>query len=334
MIRGSRKIKLTPASILEKISAYDIFRRYMPDTFWKIDHITLSPFRNEKNPSFIIGNRNGVLKFMDFANTSLHGDCFSFVKMLYNLTLDEALIKIDTDFGLGISHKGANVGEYKQIIAEYKQPEELGKRYALIQVITRKFTKAELDYWAEYHQGIDDLRTNHIYSLKSVFLNKSKFNMKDEELRFGYLYNGHWKIYRPYGDKNNKWVPNNVPIFTMEGLENIKGQDFAFITKSKKDYMVLRKVLKPVCATQNEGVACFSDENIYILKNETPKQILSYDSDPPGVKNSLQITKTLGFDYCNIPKVYLKENIKDWADLVKAHGYKPIEDILKKKGVL
>ena len=334
MITGTKRIELNPESVLRKISDYDIFRRYMPDTFWKINQVTLSPFRKEEHPSFVIGNKGGYLSFIDFTDTSLRGNCFVFVKQLFHLTMDEALLKIDKDFGLGISHKGDNLGDYKRIVKEYVQPEELGKRYALIQAITRRFTKEELDYWTNYHQNIDDLRANNIYSIKSLFLNKSRFILKDDELRFGYLYDGHWKIYRPYADKKVKWVPNNVPITTMEGLENLKGSEFAFITKSKKDYMVLRKVIPPVCAVQNEGLACFSGENIITLRSETQRQILSFDSDVPGVANSQQITQIFGFDYCNIPKMYLKENIKDWADLVKAHGYEPVKEILKKKGLL
>jgi len=334
MITGTRKVELTPESVLKKISSYDIFRRYMPDTFWKINQATLSPFRKENNASFLIGNRGGTLTFIDFTDTAKRGDCFTFVKQLFILTMDEALTKIDQDFGLGISHKGTNIGEYKKILAEYKQPEELGKRYALIQVITRKFTKDELYYWSKYYQGIDDLRDNYIYSIKSLFLNKSRFALKDDELRFGYLYDGHWKIYRPHVSKKVKWLPNNVPIVTMEGLENLKGAEFAFISKSKKDYMVLRKVLGPVCATQNEGLACFSEENVSILKSETKRQILSYDSDEPGVTNSQQITKIFEFDYCNVPRIYLKEGIKDWADLAKVHGLEIITKILKEKGLL
>ena len=55
MIKGKRKIKLTPETILDKISEYDIFRYYMPDHSWKLNQVTYSPFRKENNPSFVIG---------------------------------------------------------------------------------------------------------------------------------------------------------------------------------------------------------------------------------------------------------------------------------------
>lgn len=334
MIKGERRVRLTPQAVLQKISEYDIFRMYMPDRTWKLNQVTLSPFRNEKNPSFLIGNKRGFLSFIDFADTSKRGDCFTFVKLLYNLqSMDDVLRMIDKDFGLGFL-PGTNTQEYKIITKEYKQPTDLGKRYSLIQVVTRKFTSEELEYWNQYHQSVDDLKANNVYAIKKLYLNKQLFPLKDTELRFGYLYDGHWKIYRPFADKKSKWVPNNVPITTMDGKENIINCKVALINKSKKDYMVMKKVFPCSCAVQNEGIGCFSDENVEFLKANSDRQILSFDSDETGVHNSKQITELFGFDYTNVPRKYLSEGIKDWADLVKAYGYAPIEDYLKQKGLL
>lgn len=334
MISGTKKIILTPQAILNKISEYDIFRYYMSDTHWKINNVTLSPFRKEEHPSFLISSRSGTLNFIDFTDTNLRGDCFTFVKLLHHMvSMDDVLKKIDQDFGLGISST-KSVGDYKRIVAEYKQPEELGKRYALIQAVTRKFTNEELDYWNQYHQSLDDLRANNVYSIKELFLNKSRFVLKETDLRFGYLYDGHWKIYRPFIDKKYKWVPNNVPITTLDGVEDILNCGAMFINKSKKDYMVMKKVFPCSCAVQNEGVACFSVENVEFMKANSMQQILSFDSDTAGVANSQQITKLFGFDYCNVPRSYLKEGIKDWADLGRIHGLKTIENYLKEKRLL
>lgn len=334
MITGEIKTVLSTKSVLNKISEYDIFRYYMPDKTWKINQATLSPFRNERHPSFVIGNKKGNLTFIDFGDTSKKGDCFTFVQMLYNLpSIADVLRMIDKDFGLGIT-PGNNTEAYKKIVKEYKQPEEVGKRYSLIQVITRKFTKEELEYWNQYHQSIEDLRAENVYSIKKVFLNKQLFPLNDNELRFGYFYDGHWKIYRPFGSKKSKWTPNNVPITAMDGLQNIVNCDTAFINKSKKDYMVMKKVFPCSCAVQNEGLGCFSDGNVEYLKANSNTQVLSFDSDETGVQNSLQITKLFGFEYANVPRKYLSEGIKDWADLGAKHGLKTIEEILREKEIL
>jgi len=333
MITGKKKEKLSTESVLKRVTEYDIFRWYMPDKNWTLNHVTYSPFRNERNPSFMIGNKSGRISFIDFADTSRRGGCFDFVKMLFNLSsLDDVLRMIDRDFGLGIS-SGKSTGEYKKVVAEYKQPEE-SKRYSLIQAVTRPFTKEELAYWNQYHQDIQDLRDNNIYSIKKLYLNKQLFSLKDNELRFGYFYDGHWKIYRPFADRKNKWVPNNVPITAMDGKEDVANCRIAFINKSKKDYMVMKKVYPCTCAVQNEGVACFSPENVEYLKANSDVQILSFDSDVTGVANSQQITKLFDFEYLNVPKAYLKEGIKDWALLGAKYGLKTIENILKDKGLI
>lgn len=334
MITGERKVRLTPQAVLQKISEYDIFRFYMPEKGWKINQATFSPFRQENNPSFLIGNRKGFLSFIDFADTSKRGDCFTFVKMLHNLsTMDDVLRMVDRDFGLGfLPHTATD--DYKVITKEYKQPEEVGKRYSLIQVITRKFTNEELAYWNDYHQSLDDLRANNVYAIKKLYLNKQLFPLKDTELRFGYYYDGCWKIYRPFADKKSKWVPNNVPITAMDGKEDIVNCKVAFINKSKKDYMVMKKVFPCCCAVQNEGLGCFSDGNVEYLKANSDRQILSFDSDETGVHNSKQITELFGFDYTNVPRKYLSEGIKDWADLVRAYGYYPVENYLRQKELL
>ena len=334
MITGERKTKISIEAILSRISEYDIFRYYMPNHDWKINRVTYSPFRPENNPSFMIGNKLGYLMFIDYADTSLRGDCFNFVQKLHSLpSVSDTLKMIDKDFGLGFS-TGIMTGEYKKIISEYKQP-EIEKRYSLIQVKVRKFTKSELDYWAEYHQDLQDLRDNNVYSIKELYLNKQRFPLGEDELRFGYLYEGqYWKIYRPYADKKHKWMPNNVPITAMDGKENIKDCSVAFINKSKKDFMVMKKIFPCSCAVQNEGLGCFYHEYVEYLKANSDKQILSFDADDVGVQNSKQITEMFDFEYTNVPRQYLAEGIKDWADLAKVHGLQVIEDYLKSKNLL
>ena len=332
-IQGKKRVNLTPDSILDKITEFDIYKFYMPHQNWKINVVTYSPFRNERNPSFVIGYRGGALRFVDFGDSSKKGGCFNFVMTLFNVSLNDALLMIDRDFDLGIV-TASSTKNYERIVADYAQPTATSKREYFIQVKTRKFTNEELAYWNGYYQDIDDLRANNVYSIDAVYLNKQKFPIKDTELRFGYLYEGHWKIYRPFADKKNKWMPNNVPITMMDGLDDITDCDVAFINKSKKDYMVMKKVFPCCCAVQNEGMGCFSEENVEFIKENSERQILSFYSDETGVKNSQLITDKFGFEYCNVPRIYLDEGIKDWADLARIHGLKTIEKYLTQKELI
>ncbi len=330
-IQGKKKADLDINTILDKVSEFSIYSYYMPNKDWKLNEITHSPFSKDKNPSFIIGTKLGHITHIAFNDTDKRGDCFEFVKQLFNLsTLNDVLERIDQDMGLGI--KGVKK-DYEKIVATYDQP-EVTKRNSFIQVSTRAFTKDELAYWNLYHQDITDLRDNNIYSIKALYFNRSKFPLKEGELRFAYFYDGFWKIYRPTSSKKNKWMPNNVPITMMDGKEDIRGCNVAFINKSKKDHMVIKKLFPCSCAVQNEGIACFSPENVQYIKDNSEDQVLSFDSDITGVKNSQQITELFGFGYCNVPKKYLAEGIKDWADLARYHGMGAVEQALKTKSLL
>lgn len=334
-VNGMKKqLPLKPERLLEKISEYDIFRYYMPRSDWQINVVTFSPFRNERNPSFIIGNKHGRLTFIDFGDTSKRGSCFDFVRMLFNVNLDEALKMIDRDLGLGMT-RSTKTEEYKRIISEYKQPIRMSKTYTNIQATVKRFTNEELAYWAQYHISEDELKANNVYSISKVYLNKQLVTSSLNELRFGYLYDDRWKIYRPFAkEKRYKWVPNNVPITAMDGKEDIKQCDVAFINKSKKDYMVMKKLFPCSCAVQNEGLGCFSPENVEYIKSNSASQILSFDADVTGVENSQQITQMFNFGYCNVPRKYLSQGIKDWSDLVRVHGYDPVIKHLTEKGLI
>ena len=170
MIEGKRKTELTREEILKRISAFDIYRKFFGD--FKINEVTYNHLRGEKDgtPSFIIGNRYGELLHHDFSRgKEWSGDCFQLVEQAYNCSFNEALKIIDREFCLGIS-SGTLGEEYKKITSTYEQPEESGKRYALIQMSTRKFTNEELGYWNEYYQDISDLKRENVYSIKEMFL--------------------------------------------------------------------------------------------------------------------------------------------------------------------
>ena len=333
MISGKRKLELTAEEILSKVSEYVLYRHYFGE--FTLNQATYNHLRGEDihgTPSFIISNRYGHLHHKDFGDDRWSGGCFHLVQQIYNCSYNEALEHIDQDLGLGILPHH-NSGLYRQIKKQIKQPEEFGKRYSLIQMVTRKFTKEELDYWQQYGQTLEDLKANHVYSIKEMYLDRKRYPLKDTQLRFGYLFNGYWKLYSPHEDKKRKWI-SNVPITTLDGKENIENCCTAYITKSKKDMLVLKKLYPYVIATQNESVGCFSEENINFIKSNSKRQVLLYDADEAGVKASLEITKRFGFEYCNVPRKYLDEGINDFADLYRVYGEKVIRDHLLKKKML
>jgi DNA primase len=332
-ITGTVKNRLTIEAVLERITPYDVFKMYVPEKNWKINHVICSPLREDENPSLLIGNRNGRLGFVDFAYTEHKGDCFEFVKLLYGLAnIDEVLKKIDIDFGLGFN-SAPNTEKYEMITKAYKQPEEASKTYTHIQVITRNFTKEELEYWASYYQTKEDLRANGIYSIAKLYLNRTLFYLKPDELRFGYYLKGSWKIYRPFNSKATKWVPNNTPLDSVFGLENLDKNHNTLICKSLKDYMVCRKIYPYVCGVQNESVGSFSQDTIDYIRENSLDVFVCFDSDDAGKKASFAVTKLFNWKHVNPPDRLLP-NIKDMADWAKTKGLDEVKQFLITKKII
>ncbi|MCI4437459.1 MAG: hypothetical protein JHC33_11690 [Ignisphaera sp.] len=330
MIQGKKKLVLTPETILEKLSTFDIYRKYFGE--FKPNVVTCNWMRGDKNPSFIIGNKYQKFTHKDFSCDEWKGNCFAFVMQMFSCSFNDALKIIDRDFDLGIVNS-SSTKEYERIVSEYKQPPPVSKREFFIQMKTRNFTHEELAYWNEYYQDIDDLRANNVYSIDTLYLNKQKFPLKDTELRFAYLYESYWKIYVPYTtNKRGKWL-SNVPLTTAKGLENLRPDKNTLICKSLKDYMVCKKVYPYVCHIQNESTAALSDEVVEFIKNNSKEVFYGGDSDVPGKKASFDITESFGFRHINPPDDLLPV-VKDFADWAKLEGLEVIKLHFIKKRLL
>ena len=267
MIKGHKREELSADNILAKVSELLIYRHYFGQ--FELNEATYNHLRGEDTsgcPSFIISNRYGHLHHKDFAmGDDWSGNCFKLVQQIHGCSYNEALKIIDRDLGLGILPEH-NSGIYRKLKKELKVPDEISKRYSLIQVVTRKFTKEELDYWKSYFQTADDLKINHVYAIKEAYLNKKKITINSEELVFGYLFNNsHWKLYFVEREKKYKWI-SNVPLDTAYGLFNLKKEKNTLICKSLKDYMVCKKVYDNVCCVQNESKGAFSEETVKFIK--------------------------------------------------------------------
>lgn len=337
MIQG--KEKLSKELILSKIDDYNIIKFYLGEEF-DFKKKFSSPFRekgsdNKPNLCFFSSENDKIL-FKDFAN-GLGGDCFKFVQELFKIDFHTALIKIDKDLGLGIqSPVDAN---FKVQLTE--KPDSTHRQSKLIQILPRSFTNEELEYWGNYQITEEELKRKNVLSIERLYINKQLVPNYNKQLRFAYLFDDYLKIYSPLSQEF-KWI-SSCPNDFISGFDDIRYKIFKgiqarrlIISKSVKDEMVLSKFFKDVCSTQNESEAAINEENIQcILKGYKPEDVfISYDNDEAGVKASLYYTKNYGFSYINVPKIFRREDIKDWADLVRHKGLDTMENYLKIKKLI
>lgn len=318
--------------IFEKVSQEQIFRFYYPYDF-KLNHLCLSAFVKERNPSMIIGTKSqdGDIIFKCF-NSHHKGDCIVFVKELFNLDYREALEKIAKDFGI----LEMDNTRYESIIKQLPVSKITKKKTAPdIVVATRSFNKEELSYWNEYYQDEEDLKREHIFAPKKIWVNKVPLILKSTELTFCYYHPeiDKWKLYKPFAPKDRKWF-TNIPFDYIENINNIESCQRVFIAKSKKDKMVLSKAIGTSCmiTTQAEDLGCFNEHSIECLKN---KEVFTlYDNDTKGKSASWVLTNNFGFKHCNVPDKYLKEEITDFADLAKNYSIEYVYNHFKKKNLI
>ena len=124
-------------------------------------------------------------------------------------------------------------------------------------------SKFKSNEWTNY------MEWTHYKNLKKGEKYRLIIECYEFELIFCYYYPEiqNWKIYRPLADKKKKWF-TNVPFDYIEGMNRLNNCDIAFISKSKKDYMVLKKALGLSCIiiSQAEDLSCFNEQTIEILK--------------------------------------------------------------------
>jgi len=338
MITGRKRTNYKE-EIFSRITPYDVFRYYLGE--FKVGRNIPNRMRGDTNPSLIISNKYGELRYLDFGNFLWRGDCVNLVMQGFDCTYSEALRIIDKDLQLGV-FSGTPVE--KSPIVTWQQPALAEKIPPLIQVITRKFTGEELKYWEKYYQGIEDLRRENIYSPKSIFFNRKRLPKGDMAFCYFYPDIEKWKIYRPLAEKRKKDTPvekwkwmSNVPFTYLEGKWDIGDCDLLILTKSRKDNLVLKKALgiSCICNTQAEDPSCLDEDTLEFMRLNSNTRVICSDNDAKGKQFSWWLTKEHGYRHCNVPDIYKEEGITDFADMAARHSLEVVKQhFINKKIIL
>lgn len=333
--------KIDAEYVLNQVDDLLIFRFYVGD--FKLGAKVKSPLRKGGHISITLGTKDTQLslRYKDWVTGEV-GDCFKLVSRIAGITYYEAILKVACDFGLV---KGCSIVTKKQIQDARLFKDKAQQEY-LIQVDVRPMSSAELAYWAQYNITKDELKANHIYAIKTLWINKKQMHLRPE-LHFAYHFPDvdKFKIYSP-DSKVCKWF-GNVSAFTIEGMKELLLMDFAderelpgnpvIITKSRKDRMIIRKLYRNVCNCQNEAETAIPKEMDEVFDLAEAK-FCWFDSDEPG-KTANRKLNHRGYKWINIPNdLYNNFGLKDPADVIKYFGWeegsKILIDLMKQKEIL
>lgn len=313
--------------ILEKVSDYDIFKYYLGN--FKLGKCIRSPFMKDEHPSLLIGMGRGGLFYRDMRGNEFYGDCFRLVMQLYGLDFIGALNKISADFGLW--------GDQKFELLKTEVPTKKLWIKKEFKVLSRNFTLSELEWWNRYTISEEQLKQEHIYSIKSVWIDGKKVYIEKDELAFAYYFEevDSWKLYFP-NRKRGKWFTNLEGNSFVEGKDNLVNVKKGIIGKSRKERLIFSKYF-PTCNVQNESRSAFTPEFRGFLEDNVEEVYLVYDNDPPGVASCTKLTEAYGYKYVNPPRYLLRQGISDFGDLIYEDGEEGIRIMLncfKKKGLI
>lgn len=332
---------ITAEYVLDQVDDLLIFRHYVGD--FKLGVKVKSPLRKGGHISITLGTKdaNLALRYKDWVTGEV-GDCFKLVSNLHNLKYYEAIQRVACDFGLV---KGCSTVTKKQL-ADAKAFKEQAQAEFLIQVDVRPYSAPELAYWAQYSINKDDLKREHIFAIKTLWINKKQVHLRPG-LHFAYHFPDvdKFKIYNPT-DKEVKWF-GNVSAFHMEGVEGLTLLDMAgdvelqgdpvVITKSRKDRIILKKLYHNVCSCQNEAETAIPKEMDEVFDQAEAKYCW-FDTDEPGKAANRKLNHR-GYKWINVPnELYEQHGLKDPADVIKhfgwAEGHNILINELKKKDIL
>jgi hypothetical protein len=309
-------------NLLNNISQESIFQvifGFKPEPF---EYIT-SPFRDDSNAGcwfeYSIDNK---LLFIDFASGIYNNgrllskiDCFAAVQIYYKLnTFIEALIYIKNNFTKDIVSNKNVVTIHKKLETE-------------IIIETRCFNQKDKDYWQQYEITSQNLIDDKVFAVCNIAINNSKkgdmfFLVYDLCYAYTDFKNQRKKIHRPNQVDKKRFITNcnRNDIYGISSLTYC--DNLLIITKSYKDYRVIKNQGYNVIAFQNEGM--FPENDILLpICNMFDKIVIFFDNDTTGINASQHLCNYINNyfdDKCtsvHLPESLLDENIYDASDMIK-----------------
>lgn len=302
---------LTKEKVLSLVTEQDIIEAFLGDKI-KFKQPILSPFREERSPSFTFKKVSNKIIFRDWGNGQ-YGDAFNFVQSLYACSFNEALYIINEKLNLNLTDTRVEIPlTFKQIVEN-----DDNKEYSEIFILPQMFTTTDYKYWSSYGISLSTLNKYNVKSCKYVWLNNkliSTYSNSNPIYAYVFKCNNNilYKIYKPFAEKKSKWMCNITPN-CIEGFDMLDWVgDIIILTKSMKDVMCLREL----------GYNAFSlhgESNMYprelhdSMSKRFKRIVVFYDNDKTGIERSKMISNEYQIDMILIPDEY---NVKDISDFI------------------
>ena len=338
-----KKYYLNKQFILDNISQEEIYKMALGYTPQEYQYL-VSPFRQEdQSPGCYFEWFNGLLYFIDWAEPEKvsHRDCFNFIQDYYKVSFYGAITLIMDYFQRAIKAKTSIMNRSTQ-----EPVKKVEKIYREIPFKVRSFESTrDGDFWGKrYDITREQLMEDNVfpiiwYKIYSKKLNSYVVIRPDTVSYLVGKFEDRIKIYTPHAPKIGKWVTNCTKD-DLGGYDSLpeKGEKLV-LTKSYKDYRILKNEGVAVLWLQNEGMFP-SMELLYPLFDRFEEIIVLFDNDSAGIKAADKLTLIINKLHpdkarsVHVPKYLLKDKISDPSDLYHKKGRKSYLGFLKKYNII
>lgn len=324
-------LSVTADNVFSFVSNLDIFRKYS-DPKMKFNNPFSSPFREDKNPSFVIYERGF---FVDFA-TGEKGNGITFLMALNKINFNAALNLIIRDFGLYDRFNCFSVSTLKSKVASFDNPRNSISLQGGVELSVKKrdFNENDKEYWSQYNIDKNDLKMANIIPISNFFIGTKMFI--SEKLSYAFLEKKDgvitYKIYQPKS-QYIKWINgNDSSVWELWHLLPPKGKNLV-ITSSRKDALCVIKNMKVPSTSRQSETTGVKIQVIEELHERFEDIYLLLDNDFDKKENWGQVAANkLTAKYPYLINVVLPKSTecKDFSDLISKFGKNKASEILRK----
>ena len=347
--------------LLDKLDIVQVISEYVTLKKTGANYKGLSPFREERTPSFVVSPVKNIFK--DFS-TGIGGNAITFYMKINNISFVEAIEELSRKYNITMSKvvrkNDENKSEYNKYyeilskVEKYYVDNLINNKEATTYIENRGFTEEDVK---KYNIGFSSNQWDDLYN----FLTKEGYGEK-ELIELGLIKkneNGNifdvfrnrimFPIVNSYSKtigfggriiENNENAPKylNSPdslVFNkgkeLFGLTN-RGQDI-----KKKGFAILMEGYLDVLTSHkygfNSAVASLgtslTEDQVILLKKYTNNVVIAYDNDEAGknaILKAMYIFKKHDF---NVKCLVVNDTIKDPDEYLRKRGKKEFTKILK-----
>jgi hypothetical protein len=336
--------------ILSKYNQFDILSIYLGIPVSTLEQAVITnkpihnPLRNDNNPSLAIlqsVDKEGwtKIRIYDRAVSEFRGDIFDLVGISIgrNPSNPYDFIMICNEIISSCRTNEPN-SIYFNTKTKNKKLVKTSKETKIFDIWVRKWTADDKRFWSRYGLDIEYLESNYVYPISRLVIDTTAtyvYNRQDPAFAYWFGKQKNIDLYKVYfprrkkNDKRGRFQTNSR--FLIEGLHFLHKADNLILTKSRKDALVIKKILKTLDQDNRFCVSNLSGESIILPEYMINKLLDTYenifinvDFDKGGINTAISYRRKY-----NLPVIMLTDGkfgsvdykTKDISDYVKKFGY-------------